>query len=297
MIALQAGEADMVLLPSPAQLPTFRRDPKYTVHEVTGGRVVHIGMNAGLPPLDDVRVRSALLHAVDRKAILDNIMEGAAVPARGVLAPGVFGFKDMQLDQLYPFDRARARALLQQAGWAPGPDGVMQKGGQRLSLNWVAARGRYLKDGEITEAVQAMLKEVGVEAKVQFLDWATVFKELRGATLNRHLFTLGWVTTNADADYSLYALFHSKGTPPTAWNTMRDANPRVDALLEQGRKSQNPAEREKVYGEIQDLLAKEMVWIPVYNTKEIVLTRSYVKGFVVHPVEYNLGLWKTWLDK
>jgi peptide/nickel transport system substrate-binding protein len=297
MIALQAGEADMVLVPSPAQLPTIRRDPKYTVHEVTGGRVVHILMNASQAPLDDVRVRQALLFAVDRKAILDNIMEGAAVPARGVLAPGVFGFKDMQLDQLYPFDRARAKALLQQAGWAPGSDGIMQKGGQRLSLNWVAARGRYLKDGEITEAVQAMLKEVGAEAKVQFLDWATVFKEIRGGTLSRHLVTLGWVTTNADADYSLFTLFHSKQLPPGGWNTMRYANPRVDTLLEQARRSMNQSEREKLYGEVQDILAKEMVWIPVYNTKEIVVTRSFVKGFQVHPVEYNLGLWKTWLDK
>ena len=297
MIALQTGDADMVLLPSPPQLPALKRDPKFTVHEVVGGRVVFIGLHAGLAPLDDVRVRQALLHAVDRKAILENIMEGSAVAARGVLAPGVFGFKDMQLDQLFPFDRNKAKALLTQAGWTPGPDGIMQKGGQRLSLTWVAARGRYPKDGEITEAVQAMLKDVGVEAKVQFLDWATVFKEVRGETLNRHLFTLGWVTTNADADYSLYALFHSKQVPPTGWNTSRYANPRVDTLVEQARRSLNQTERERLYAEVQDILAKEMVWIPVYNTKEIVVTRASVKGFQVHPVEYNLGLWKTWLDR
>jgi peptide/nickel transport system substrate-binding protein len=297
MIALQTGDADMVLLPSPPQLPALKRDPKFAVHEVVGGRVVFIGMHAGLPPLDDVRVRTALLFAVDRKAILENIMEGSAVPARGVLAPGVFGFKDLQLDQVYPFDRNKAKALLTQAGWAPGSDGIMTKGGQRLSLNWVAARGRYPKDGEITEAVQAMLKDVGVEAKVQFLDWAAVFKEVRGETLGRHLFTLGWVTTNADADYSLYTLFHSKQTPPTGWNTSRYANPRVDPLLEQSRRSLNQAEREKMYADVQDILGKEMVWIPVYNTKEIVVTRASVKGFQVHPVEYNLGLWKTWIDK
>jgi peptide/nickel transport system substrate-binding protein len=297
MIALQTGDADMVLFPAPAQLAGLRRDPKYAIHEVTGLRVVFVGLNAGLAPLDDVRVRQAMLHAVDRKAILENIMEGSAVAARGVLAPGVFGFKDMQLDQLYPFDRAKAKALLTQAGWAPGPDGIMQKGGQRLSVSWLAARGRYPKDGEITEAVQAMLKEVGIEAKVQFLDWATVFKEIRGPALGQHLFTLGWVTATVDADFSLYALFHGKQLPPTGWNTSRYANARVDTLVEQARRSLNQPEREKLYGEVQDILAKEMVWIPVYNTKEIVVTRSQVKGFTVHPVEYNLGLWRTWLDR
>jgi peptide/nickel transport system substrate-binding protein len=173
----------------------------------------------------------------------------------------------------------------------------MTKGGQRLSLSWLAARGRYPKDGEITEAVQAMLKEVGVEAKVQFLEWAAVFQQVRAATLSHHLFTLGWVTSNADADYSLYALFHSKQVPPTGWNTSRYANPRVDTLVEQARRSLNQTEREKLYGEVQDILAKEMVWVPVYNTKEIVVTRAHVKGFTVHPVEYNLWLGKVWLDK
>jgi peptide/nickel transport system substrate-binding protein len=297
MIAIQTGDADMVMFPSPAQLAGLRRDPRYTVHEAPGLRVVHVGMNAKLPPLDDVRVRQALFHAVDRKAILDNIMEGSAVPARSVISPGVFGFKDMQLDQLYPFDRAKAKALLTQAGWTPGADGVLQKGGQRLTLNWLAQRGRYPKDGEITEAVQAMWQEIGVEAKVEFREWATVFTELRKPEANRHHWTFGWVTTNADADYSLYALFHSKELPPASWNRSHYANPRVDTLLEQARRSLNQPEREKLYGEAQDILAKEPVWIPIYNTKEIILTRAHVKGFVIHPVEYNLGLWRTWLDR
>jgi len=297
MIALQTGDADMVLFPSPAQLPALRKDPKFTVHETTGIRVVFAGMHAGLPPLDDVRVRQALHHAVDRKAILDNIMEGSAGPALGVLAPGVFGYKDMHLDRLYPFDRGRAKALLAQAGWTAGGDGIMTKGGQRLSLSWLTARGRYPKDGEITEAIQAMFKDVGVEAKVQVLDWATVFQQVRSNPLNHHLFTLGWVTSNADADYSLYALFHSKQVPPTGWNTSRYANARVDTLVEQARRSLNQTEREKLYAEVQDIVAKEMVWIPVYTTKEIIAARAGVKGFQIHPVEYNLALWKTWLDK
>jgi peptide/nickel transport system substrate-binding protein len=297
MIALQTGDADMVLFPSPAQLPALRKDPKFSVHETTGIRVVFAGFHAGMPPLDDVRVRQALLHAVDRKSIVENIMEGSAGPAMGVLAPGVFGYKDMQLDKQYPFDRAKAKALLTQAGWTPGPDGILQKGGQRLSLSWLTARGRYPKDGEITEAIQAMFKEIGVEAKVQVLEWAAVFTQFRGNPLNHHMFTLGWVTSNADADYSLYALFHSKQVPPAGWNTSRYSNARVDALVEQARRSLNQSEREKLYFEVQDILAKEMVWIPVYTTKEIVATRASVKGFTIHPVEYNLWLGKAWLDK
>jgi peptide/nickel transport system substrate-binding protein len=111
------------------------------------------------------------------------------------------------------------------------------------------------------------------------------------------MFTLGWVTSNADADYSLYALFHSQQVPPVGWNMSRYANAKVDALLEQARRSINQTERERLYGGVQDILAREMVWIPVYTTKEIIAARAGVKGFSIHPVEYNLALWKTWLDR
>jgi peptide/nickel transport system substrate-binding protein len=297
MIALQTGDADMVMFPSPAQLPTFRKDSKYTVHETPGLRVVYVGLNLKMPPLDDVRVRQALIHAVDRKAILDNIVESLGVAPKSVISPGVFGYKDMQFDQLYPFDRAKAKALLAQAGWTPGPDGILQKGGQKLTLNWLAQRGRYPKDGEITETVQQMWKDIGVDAKVEFREWATVFNEYNQVEFNRHNWTFGWATTNADADYSLFQQFHSKQVKPVGWNRTHFNSSRVDELLEGARRSLNQTEREKLYGEVQDLLAKDPTWVPIYNTREIIITRASVKGFVIHPVEYNLGLWQTWLDK
>src|SRR6266480_7585178 len=235
MIALQTGDADMVLFPSPAQLPALRKDTKFAVLEATGLRVVFVGMHAGLAPLNDVRVRSAMLHAIDTKSIIANIMEGAALPAKGIMAPGVFGFKDMKLEQLYPFDKVRAKTLLTQAGFAPGADGIMQKGGQRLALTWLAARGRYLKDAEVTEAVQAMLKDVGIEAKVEWREWAAAFQAFRSDPLNFNLFTLGWVSSSTDADSSLYPLFHSKQFPPAGWNTSRYVNPKIDTLVEQAR--------------------------------------------------------------
>jgi peptide/nickel transport system substrate-binding protein len=297
MIALKTGDADMVLHPAPAELAALRKDPRYAVHDVVGGRVVFIGMNLGQKPLDDVRIRQAINHAVNREYMLTHLLEGAAGPARGYLAPSVFGFKDMRLDQLYPYDKAKARALLAAAGYSPGPDGIMQKGGERLTLTHLAARGRYLKDGEITEAFQAQLKEVGIEVRLQFLEWGAVFTQLRAARLDHHLFTVGWVTTNSDADYSLYALFHDKQVPPAGWNVQRYGNPRVSGLLEEARRSMDQAKRAQLYGEVQDILAKEPTWVPIYNTREVAVTRAAVKGFQMQAIEYNLPVWNVWLDK
>lgn len=296
IMALQVGDADMVLQPSPAQLPDFRRDGRFTVHEVNGLRVVFAAMNTTAPPLDDPLVRRALIHAVDRNALLAHVLERAALPIRSVIAPGVFGFKDMDLDRRYPYDPPRAQALLAQAGWSRGPDGIMQKGGRRLTLDWLSMRGTYLKDGELTEAVAAMLREAGVSIVVDFRDWAAVFKEVRGDLLSRHLFTWGFTSVTGDADYSLDGMFHTR-RPGTVVNTTRYTNPRVDALLERARRSLDQAERSQLYGEVQDVLADDMVWIPLYTTKEIVLTRSQVRGFVVHPVDYNLALSPVWIDR
>lgn len=296
IMALQAGDADMVLQPSPAQLPSLRRDARFTVHEVNGLRVVYAAMNTTAPPMDDPRVRQALIHAVDRQALLDHVLEGAALRVRSVIAPGVFGFKDMDLDRRYPYDPAHARALLAQAGWSPGPDGIMRKDGRRLTLDWLSMRGTFLKDGELSEAVAAMLREVGVEAVVDFRDWGAVFKEVRGEKLSRHLFTWGFVSMTGDADYSLDGMFHTR-RPGTVVNNTRYSNPRVDALLERARRSLDQAERGRLYGEVQDTLAGDPVWIPLYTAKEIVLTRSEVRGFVVHPVDYNVSLGRVWIDR
>jgi peptide/nickel transport system substrate-binding protein len=119
--------------------------------------------------------------------------------------------------------------------------------------------------------------------------------EVRGDSLSRHLFTWGFASLTADADYSLDGMFRTR-RPGTVVNNTRYSNRRVDALLERARRSLDQAERSQLYGQIQDTLADDLVWIPLYTTKEIVLTRSQVRGFVVHPVDYNLPLGPVWID-
>ena len=297
MIALHTGETDMVLIPSPAELPTLKREGKFNVYEVVGGRVIFIGFNLVKPIVDDPLVRQAMFHAVNVSAIVDNIYEGAAVRAKSYLAPSVFGYKDMGFEKLYPYDKAKAKALFAKAGWTPGPDGILQKGGQKMTLSWLASRGRYLKDAEMAEAAQAQLKEVGVDARLQFLEWGAVFSQMPSANLDHAMYTFGWITTNNDADYTMHSSFLCKSDPPGGWDRARHCNKQVDALIEKVRSSVDQKAREKMYGEIQDIMAKDPVWIPIANTKEVVVTQRFVRGFSVHPVEYNLDLSKVWIDK
>ena len=88
-----------------------------------------------------------------------------------------------------------------------------------------------------------------------------------------------------------------KGVPPTMWNSYRYNNPKVDKLVEEARATLDGKKRERLYGEVQDILAKDVVMLPIYNSNMVYVSRSYVKGFKAHSVEYNLDLAGTWLDK
>jgi peptide/nickel transport system substrate-binding protein len=236
--------------------------------------------------------------AVDVKSIVDNILEGSAVMPKSYLAPTVFGFKDMELQKRYPYDPKKAKALLAEAGWKDTDgDGFLDKDGKKLALRFLGAKGRYLMDAECCEAIQAQLKEIGVDAQLDFLEWAATFSILRKPELDYNIYTVGWVTTNADADYSLYAMFHSGQMLPKGWNFNRFRNSAVDKLLDEARSTLEREKRKTNYDKVQDILAEQAPWIPIYNTKETFVLNKKVKGFVPDALEYQLTLSGVWLEQ
>lgn len=292
MLALRSGEADMVLNPSPADLPGLEADPAFNVAAATGLRVFYLGFNLALPPLDDPLVRQAIVQAVDVPLIVESILEGAATEPSSVISPGVLGYADMGLLDKYPYDPDRAAELLEEAGWTDTDgDGVREKDGEPLVLRMLPASGRYLKDREIAEVLQEFLRQVGIDVELDIFEWATTFTVLREEPLPYHLFTFGWLTTTSDADYTLYSNYRSDQLPPESWNSWRYSNERVDELLAEARASVDIEERESLYAEVQEILAEDLPALPIYNTIEVVALSSNVEGFESHPIEYTLDLY------
>jgi peptide/nickel transport system substrate-binding protein len=297
MMALETGEVQMVLNPAPSALDALKRDQRFTVHQVTGLRVYFVGFNCAMEPVNDPLVRRALANAINTDEIVSHILEGGATKATGYISPGVFGFHDTNLASRYQYDPMRAQALLAEAGWIKDAQGFLVKDGKRMTLKMLGYRGRFLKDGETIEAVQAYLRNLGVDITVDWLEWGAAFEAMRSDPMPYHLILSGWVTTNADADYSLYGLFKSDQRPPAGWNRFRYANPVYDELVNRARVSLDQDERAQLYAQAQEVLVEATPLIPIYNTLETVVTTANVKGFVVHPVEYNLFLNSVWLEK
>ena len=252
MMALRTGDIDVAMQPPPAELAVFKKDKNFTVNETMGMRIIYVGFHNEMGPTDDPRVRQALSMAVNVPAILENIMEGSAVAPKGYLAPAVFGFKDMELEKRFPYDPEKAKSLLAEAGWKDSDgDGFLDKDGAKLTVKFLGTKGRYPQDAEICEAVQAMWQEIGVNCTLEFFEWAATFTMLRAPELDYNVYCLGWVTTNRDADYSLYAMFHSGQFSPNGWNRNRFKNDRVDELLDKARSSQDREARKAMYAEVQ----------------------------------------------
>jgi peptide/nickel transport system substrate-binding protein len=296
MLALDTGEVHMAMAPAPSQLDIYRDDPNFTLYETPGVRVIYFGMMTARPPLDDLRVRQAMVYGFDKQAVLDNIVEGAGYPPTAYISPPVFGWTDTS--EYFRYDPELAASLLEEAGWVDSDgDGIRDKDGESLSLLHFSPRGRYLKDAESGEAFQAAMRELGVEVELQTMEWGTLFEQIRQPDLPANFFTLGWSTATGDADYTLGPLFGSGSIPPDGWNSFEYQNEAFDELVATAGTSTDQEERAALYAEALEILAQDAVIVPVFNTKETIVTTGDVSGFVQHPIDYYLWLGTTSLSQ
>lgn len=292
MLSLRTGEVDMVLNPPPSDLASFQADPGFEVAQADSVQVYYLGFNLEKPPVDDVRVRRAVQHALDVPLIVESVLEGGATIASSVISPGVFGHIDMELGERYPYDPDGARALLEEAGWVDSDgDGIREKDGERLVLEALPANGRYLRDLEVAEVVQEFLRQVGIDLQLDVFEWATAFPLSQEDPLQYHMVTFAWLTTTTDADYTLYSNFRSDELPPESWNKYRYSDPQVDEWLAQARASVDQDVRAELYANVQEQLAVDLPSIPIYNTNELAVHSVAVQGFSTHPVQYILDLY------
>lgn len=259
---LEAGTVDVITHVPPHMVPTLKAKG-FQVIQIPSTRVIYIGINVERIP--DVRVRQALNLAVDKNAIVQRILEGAGSVATAPISPAVFGYT--KLDP-YPYDPARARALIREAGW------------EGRELVFITPQGRYLRDREIASAVQAYLEAIGLKVRVEVMEWAAYISRV---TTQRDfdLFLLGWSTVTLDADYGLYSLFRT-GAP---FNRMFYSNPDVDAFLDRAREVADPVLRQQYYVLAQQLIWKDAPWIFLHYEDIIVAMKPGIAGVEIQPIE------------
>ena len=270
---LMTGGVDLILPIAPDFIERLEKTPQVAVHKRTGLTIWYVGFNVEKKPFTDKRVRQALNHAVNRDAIVRDILKGTGVPAVGPLLPGTWAAEPGV--RKYPYDPAAAKRLLADAGFPNGFEVDF----------WVPESGSGMQSPiEMSTVIQSNLAAVGVKASLKTFEWGSYLGKLRSDA--PAMFALSWFLKSEDPDLSLYPLFFSKNTPLP--NRSNYVNADVDQLLVQARQLADRGKRAELYRRAQQIIVDDAPWIFVDHELQIVATRANVKGFKLHPSGFDL---------
>lgn len=242
----------------------------------------HYGLNTRMKPLDDRRVRQALVYAIDREDIVEEIFLGRHVLARGILPPGTLGYNPKLKG--YAYDPTRARDLLAQAGY-PGGRGLPP-----IAI-WSSVKGDDILREH--ERIRKDLEAVGIRTEFHYLtDWPAFSRRMAEQKLP--VFLRAWFADVPDPENFLFKLFYSKSPR----DYMGYANPAVDALLLQARAQADPNRRVELYRQAEQLVVDDAPVIPVWHYTYECLFQPYVRSVEVNGLgDPYIPLRKIWLDR
>ena len=217
-------------------------------------------------------MRQAFNYAVNKEAICRVLGEGIDVVSHGAVPPGLEG-RNTELEG-YPYDPAKARQALAEAGYPQG------KGLPEITLLY----NNDPVDRRICEFLQASLSEIGVRVRLKTLEWAAFLAAVRAG--EAELFRGSWVGDFPDAHNFLYTLFHSTNWGD-AGNYTRFSHPKVDSLLTLAMETMDPGSRARLYREVEKIISYEAPWIFLFHPGQVALLKPAWRGAAFPSV----GLW------
>ncbi len=242
------------------------------------------------PVLQDKRVREALLRGIDVKSIVDRLFAGHAEIARTFIN-GVDNHFTPDVPT-YPFDPARARALLEEAGWTPGPDGVRRnKAGDRLAFDFATTSGNRVR--ELTQQVmQNQWKAIGVEVRITNQPSRTFFGEL----LKKRQYT-GLAEFSSTGEPDLPPIRWTTPNTPTEANNWGGQNystvsdKQFDADVEASQYELDPVKQQALWADMQHIYAVELLGLPLYFRTDPDIVPTWLDGFVATGKESYVTYW------
>ncbi len=269
-LALLSGEADIIERLEQEQVETIQKNPGFTINKAISVENKYLWFRCSKPPFNDVRLRQAAAHSIDRKVILEVLgISGHASSAH--ISPVKFGYADVP--DFPEFDPAKAQALLAAAGFP--------KGKGLPELEYYVSVGFYPKTKEYGELVTEMLREQGFPVKLTVLEvaaWGNLLYDRPGGGAG-HMIDCGWCTGSPEPDLVLRTHFHSSSKRITGI-----VDPEIDASLDRERNAASTEERKRILQtDTLPLLAQKVPSLPLFTSVFIHAMTKKLDGLYIYP--------------
>jgi peptide/nickel transport system substrate-binding protein len=236
-----------------------------------GFNVGYLALNQEKKPFDNVKVRRAIAHAINKQAIVDTVYNGYGMVAKNPMPPSIWGYNNDIKD--YEYSPEKAKALLKEAGLENGFETDL----------WAMPVPRpYMPDGrKVAEAIQGDLAKVGIKVKIVSYDWGTYLKQTSEGQHSMAL--LGWTGDIGDPDNFLYVLLDKDNAVKPAQNISFYKSDKLHELLTKAQVTSDVATRTKLYMEAQKIIHEDAPMVPIAHSEDILPMSTDVQNLVLDP--------------
>ncbi len=266
-----SGQDEMAVLPPVADLQQLQQGDDTNVLMAPSDRTIFMAFKTPGNTFDDPTVRQAINYAVNKQAIIKNVLFGAAEPMTAPVAPSVEGYCKVGS---YPFDPKKAEAMLAKAGV------------KKVSITVGTPTGRYLQDKEATDAIAGNLRDVGLKVQIRTMDWASYLGAVdvpaSQQPFDMHL--LGWAPAFLDASQQMLQ-FRTDQAPPAGLATSMYSNKKVDALSNAANTEMNSQQRNADFCKAWKTVWNDAPWLFLWVQKYPIVYSSDVTGVSYLPNE------------
>ncbi|MFJ7726806.1 ABC transporter substrate-binding protein [Neobacillus sp. NPDC097160] len=280
LTALKNGEIDLMDGLNQTDLPSVDKDPNLQLFKRPAGSLGYLTFNLAKPPYDNVKVRQAINHAINKQGIIDTFYGSVAKPAKNMLPPFIWGYNEDVKG--YDYNPEKAKQLLGEAGFPDGFDTEF----------WIMSteRSYFPQPTKVAEALKSDLAKVGINVKIVSFEWATYLSKLTKAEFP--FAGIGRISENGDPDNFLFTMLSSESVQ----NRSMYKNEKVDELLRKAQTTIDKVERTKLYKEVQVLVHEDAPTIPLAYVETPMAGGKYVKGYIPHAIGYE-SLADVYLEK
>jgi len=273
-MGLESDHVDVALGLSTSDLQLVSLHPKLKLRRLDGNNVAYLAMNTSRPPFDDLRVRQAVNHAVNKRAVVKLVYQGTAIPARGPLPPGSLGYSTDTTT--YAHHPKLARGMLEEAGWKG-------EARRRLKLYVMSSPRSYVPSPVLAARMIARnLADVGMDVQLVVKPFSEFLKATQDG--DHDLCLGGWTGDNGDPDNFLYMLLDKDNARKgSARNLAWFKHQQFHTLLAMARREHGRFGRQKLYRRAMEIVADEAPWVPLAHSRVVVGTRSAIHGFRPNP--------------